>query len=336
MKKGINALSYFDGMSCGQIALERTGIKVNKYFASEIDKRAISVTQKNYPDTIQLGDVTKINFDALPKIDLLIGGFPCQSFSFSGKMLNFDDARGQLFFDLVKALKTLKPKYFLFENVKMKKEYVETISSYVGVKPIEINSSLVSAQNRKRLYWTNIPFLNQPEDKKILIKDILLDELEEKYQGSHINHYLKNKGLILKPEYRFLNSSQSEKEIIEQYTNYSNEYSKPQKIGDLAFKGQGNRVHSIYGKNVTISASGGGQGGHTGLILDSNLMVRKTSPVECERLQAVPDDYTKIGVVLNKLGIYEELELPKTVRYKMIGNGFTVDVISHILKNMNL
>ena len=147
----MNVLSLFDGVSCGQIALERAGIKVDNYYASEIDKHAITVTQNNYPNTIQLGDVQKWHEWELPKIDLLIGGSPCQGFSFAGKQLNFNDPRSKLFFEFVDVLKYYKPKYFLFENVKMKQEYQDVITEHLGVEPIEINSSLVSAQNRIRL-----------------------------------------------------------------------------------------------------------------------------------------------------------------------------------------
>lgn len=181
-------LSLFDGISCGQIALERIGIKVDKYYASEIDKNAIKVTQKNYPETIQIGDVTKIKYKDgklyngenvyETKIDLLIGGSPCQGFSTAGKMLNFKDERSMLFFEYVRLLNEVKPKYFLLENVKMKKEWQDIISRYLGVEPIEINSSLVSGQNRARLYWTNIPNIKQPKDKKILFKDIISKDRE--------------------------------------------------------------------------------------------------------------------------------------------------------------
>lgn len=166
----MNVLSIFDGMSCGRIALERAGIKVDNYYASEIDKYAIQIAKKNYPDIIHIGDVTKVKANDLPKIDLLIGGSPCQGFSFAGKQLNFEDERSKLFFEFVRLLEECKPKYFLLENVKMKKEYQDIISSYLGVEPIKINSSLVSAQNRERLYWTNIPNIRQPEDKGIFIK----------------------------------------------------------------------------------------------------------------------------------------------------------------------
>ena len=152
----MNVLSLFDGMSCGQIALERAGIKVENYFASEIDKYAIQVTKHNYPNTKHIGDVTKVKGDELPKIDLLIGGSPCQGFSFAGKQLNFNDQRSKLFFEYVRLKNELNPKYFLLENVVMKKEYQDIISKYIGVEPIKINSGLLSKQNRWRLYWTNI------------------------------------------------------------------------------------------------------------------------------------------------------------------------------------
>ena len=192
----MNVLSLFDGMSCGQIALNRAGIKYDKYFASEIDEYAIKVTQHNYPKTIQIGDVTKIKSENLPQIDLIIGGSPCQGFSFAGKQLNFDDPRSKLFFEFVRLKKELKPKYFLLENVKMKKEYEKIITEYLNVEPILINSNLVSAQNRERLYWTNISNITQPENKNILVKDILDFNsehkiLSEKTINKH-NFYKKN------------------------------------------------------------------------------------------------------------------------------------------------
>lgn len=152
----MNVLSLFDGISCGQIALGRVGLKVDNYLASEIDKFAIQVSKHNYPDTKHIGDVTQVRGSELPKIDLLIGGSPCQGFSFAGKQLNFEDPRSKLFFEFVRLLKETKPKYFLLENVKMKKEYQNVISQCLGVDPVEINSSSFSVQNRKRLYWTNI------------------------------------------------------------------------------------------------------------------------------------------------------------------------------------
>jgi DNA (cytosine-5)-methyltransferase 3A len=176
----MNVLSLFDGMSCGRIALERLGIKVDNYYASEIDKYAIQVSQANYPDIIQVGDITELDLSTLPKIDLIMGGSPCQGFSFAGKQLAFDDPRSALFFEFVRCVKELKPKYFLLENVRMKKEYLDVISEYMGVDPIMINSALVSAQNRVRYYWTNIPGIEQPEQRGIVLRDILETQTDEK------------------------------------------------------------------------------------------------------------------------------------------------------------
>lgn len=176
----MNVLSLFDGMSCGQIALERAGVKVDNYFASEVNELAIQVTQKNYPNTIQLGDVTKWYEWDLPKIDLLIGGSPCQGFSVNGKGLNFNDPRSKLFFEFTDVLNAVKPTRFLLENVKMKPEWERIITNSLYVNPIEINSSLVTAQMRKRLYWTDIPGVEKPEDKGILLKGIIDDGYVEK------------------------------------------------------------------------------------------------------------------------------------------------------------
>jgi len=177
----MNVLSLFDGMSCGQLALDRLGIKVDNYYASEIDKHAIEVTKKNFPNTIHLGDVTKVNGKDLPKIDLLLGGSPCQGFSFAGKQLNFDDPRSKLFFEFVRLMKECEPTYFLLENVRMKKEYQDVITEHMGVEPVAINSNLLSAQNRYRLYWTNIPNITQPEDKGIMLRDILQSDVGEEW-----------------------------------------------------------------------------------------------------------------------------------------------------------
>lgn len=178
----MNVLSLFDGMSCGRVALERAGIPVEEYYASEIDKYAMQVSAKNWPDIIQLGDCTKIDFSQYAgKIDLVIGGSPCQGFSFAGKQLNFDDPRSKLFFEFVRAVREIKPKYFLLENVKMKQEFQDVISEHLGVKPFEINSALVSAQNRRRLYWTNIPVNKMPEDRHIMLKDIVHEYVDNKY-----------------------------------------------------------------------------------------------------------------------------------------------------------
>ena len=174
-------LSLFDWMACWYEALQRAWIPIDKYYASEIDKYAIQIATKNHPDIIEIWDVCEIKWEDYQDIDLLIWGSPCQWFSVAGKMLNFNDPRSKLFFEYVRLLRQIQPKYFLLENVKMKKERQDIISRELWVEPIEINSSLVSAQNRRRLYWTNIPWVTQPKDKWILLKDILDKNVDEKY-----------------------------------------------------------------------------------------------------------------------------------------------------------
>ena len=176
----MNVLSLFDGMSCGQIALDRLGIKVDNYFASEIDKHAIKITQKNYPNTIQIGSVTEVKGADLPKIDLLYGGSPCQSFSRSGDGSGFD-GKSKLFWEFVRVLKETNPKYFLLENVVMKKEWQDVITEALGVNPIQICSSKFSAQKRQRLYWTNIKIDTNIVDKEITLADIVKGSREVIY-----------------------------------------------------------------------------------------------------------------------------------------------------------
>lgn len=295
----MNVLSLFDGMSCGQIALNRVGISYDRYYASEIDKHAIKVAQANFPKTIQIGDVLNVSGKNLPEIDLLLGGSPCQGFSFSGKQLNFEDPRSKLFFEYVRLLKETKPKYFLLENVRMAQKSKDIISNYLGVEPIEINSALVSAQNRNRLYWTNIPF-TIPEDKGIFLQDIIESGNALTLKSICIDaHYYKG-GNNSNP------TKQSGRRACIQ-------------IGYVNYGGQGDRIYDISGKSVTLSASGGGNGSKTGLYKIGET-VRKLSPIECERLQTVPDNYTA--------------HVSDTQRYKMLGNGWTVDIIAHILKGI--
>jgi DNA (cytosine-5)-methyltransferase 3A len=169
----MNILSLFDGISCGQVALKRAGIPIKTYYASEIDANAIAITQRHFPKTIQLGDVTKIREKNLPRIDILLAGPPCTGFSRSGKRLNFKDPQSKLYFDFVRLLKTIKPRYFLLENVVIEKKFQEKINRDLGVTPIKINSSLVSPQSRIRLYWTNIPRVTQPRDLKLFLGHIV-------------------------------------------------------------------------------------------------------------------------------------------------------------------
>ena len=186
-------LSLFDGISCGQEALKKAGISTRIFLASEIEKYPKMITRKNHPLTVQLGDVTKVVADDLPHVNLLMGGSPCQGFSFAGKQLNFDDPRSALFFEFVRLLKECKPDYFLLENVMMKQEYQDIISEHLGVEPVMINSALVSAQNRKRLYWTNIPGVSLPDDEGIL-KKMLLSQC---YLISMVDLMRKNQEFIL-------------------------------------------------------------------------------------------------------------------------------------------
>ena len=323
-------------MSCGQLALQRAGFEVDRYMACEIDKYGMQVTRKNFPNTIQMGDVCALKGENLPPIDLLMGGSPCQGFSFAGKQLNFDDPRSALFFEFVRLLKETKPKYFLLENVRMKQEYQDVISEYLGVKPIMINSALVSAQNRVRLYWTNIPGLEQPEDKGIILKDVLEDldgdrpcELFQRKRESLCHK------VAIASDIRGL---QSIKAI----------YGEAGKSPCLTTMGGGHREPKVLcgawrgryikdGKRQDHKGSVAGkteqrleirQDGKTNTLTTvqkDNVVVvpptyRKLTPLECERLQTVPDDYTE-GV-------------SNTQRYKMLGNGWTVDVIKHIFKGM--
>lgn len=307
MNKGINVLSLFDGISCGQIALERAGIKVDNYFASEIDKPAITVTMKNYPNTKQLGDVTKVKAEDLPQIDLLIGGSPCQGFSFAGKQLNFNDPRSALFFEFVRLKNELNPKYFLLENVRMKKEYQDVISSYLGVEPININSNLVSGQNRNRFYWTNIPNIEQPKDKGIFLKDILQCEVDDKY-------YYSEKALS------YLDRSKINKRFAIYKDNKKSAcltavFSKSLPYNVYVDREKSNCILANYGNMACVNYNKS-----QGQIVFSNKLIRRLTPIECERLQALPNNYT-IGV-------------SDTQRYRMLGNGWTVDVIAHIFSSL--
>ena len=456
----MKVLSLFDGMSCGQLALQRLGIEVDKYYASEIDKYAIQVTQANFPNTIQIGDVKAVKPEDYADIDLIICGSPCQGFSFAGKQLAFDDPRSALFFEFIRILKQVKPKYFLLENVRMKKEFIEIISQQVSecypelpgtdlfdnkIEPILINSALLSAQSRQRLYWTNIPNVKQPEDLGIVLKDILEDEVEEHYlagknllknyqggnqlnpnyksqantihdknkksgvicAGTHgyANGYVETKPIQVNPskkasgkqpyiQDRVFHEDGKSHSLTASFADRTNVATKPKQVGvasDINGHDILKRVYSPEGKSPTLNTMGGGnrepkivsgalrarsknQDGKnvswketkpkqmlelrkdeksnsiTSVSKDSvvvskireksktvrsggrasydrhewdsvdELHWRKLTPLECERLQTVPDNYTA--------------SVSNTQRYKMLGNGWTVNVIAHILTNM--
>jgi site-specific DNA-cytosine methylase len=260
----MNVLSLFDGISCGQVALNRAQISYENYYASEIDLPAIQITQRNHPNTIQLGDIQTIQSENLKNIDLLIGGSPCQGFSFAGRQLNFNDSRSKLFFEYVRLLKETKPKYFLLENVKMQKPFSDAISDLLGVPAIEINSKLVSAQNRPRLYWTNIPF------KPIFDLGIHLSEIVGSYDGIFVVPRGTNRG----------------------------------------------GIKSYNGKSPCITTS---SWQHNFKVVQ-NGEIRMFTPNEVEQLQTLPINYTQ-GASDNQ-------------RYKMLGNGWTVDVIAHIFSGL--
>ena len=409
----LNILSLFDGMSCGQQALERAGIEVDNYFASEIDKYAMQVTMANYPDTKQLGSVVNVNGADLPKIDLLIGGSPCQSFSFAGKRkgmatkceteiltlnhyleLKADgyefEGQSYLFWEFMRLLNECKPKYFLLENVEMGVKWEKVLSKAIGVNGIHINSALVSAQNRKRIYWTNIgmqpgglfgdlvSIIQKPKDKGILLKNVLEPQVDDKYFLSDkmvdylslnsVNQLQKGNGFSFKPtdgnKKSFAVTNPSKCRIDDNYikiagltevrTQEAKQIRKetgtnPKRAKELILRTDGkigailtsqtpDNLVSINTNAVEIVAMRG-RLNKDGIIIQQlehrddyktncitsvqkdNLVVntskiRRLTPLECERLQTVKDNYTN--------------HVSDSQRYKMLGNGWTVDVIAHI------
>lgn len=289
----MNIASMFDGMSCGQIAAERIGLKVDNYFASEIDKYAIQVTQENYPNTLQLGSITNYQEWNLPRIDLLIGGSPCQDLSRIKNGKGLEGEKSKLFFQYVETIERFNPKHFLLENVLMNQESKDIITSALGVDPIEISSSHFSAQDRKRLYWTNIPFEQSLPSNSIMLKDIMEGEVEDKY--------------FYDDTYSF---NGVDKRVIANLDMY---YPN----GKRKFTESLARVYSPDFKAPTLTAV---CGGHQEKKVFANGRVRKLTPLEYERLQTVPDGYTS--------------SVSNSQRYKMLGNGWTVDVIAHIFRGL--
>lgn len=387
--EGLTVLSLFDGMSCGAIALREAGIKVKQYFASEIDKAAIRQTQHNFPETIQLGSVVGVNVSELPHIDLLIGGSPCQGFSFAGKQLNFSDPRSVLFFEYVRILREIQ-KYnpdvkFLLENVCMRKEYENVISNSLGIFPTVINSSLLSAQNRVRLYWSNINTITvpnlfdetlhtdipQPENKQIFVRDILEDNVEERF-------YLTKKEIEKLVRQRNYDIVEKESENMEFLLNvFGDLYDIPEFNGCqptrfhgfdinncmvdhklyppsdieriprdaiqrerliIGFDNHDNRTVVISGATVSPQFGGGFRPIMSGkapcllatssncaaclIINGDDMVLRRLTPKECSRLQTIPEWYE---------WICSEAQI-----YRMLGNGWTVDVISHIFQYMSI
>ena len=293
----INVLSLFDGMSCGQIALDRLGVKVNKYYASEIDKYAMTIAKKNYPNIEHIGDVTQVDGTKLDKIDLMIGGSPCQGFSFAGKQLNFSDPRSALYFEFVRLLKETKPKYFLLENVRMKKEFQAVITKDLGVEPIMINSSLLSAQNRVRLYWTNIPNVTQPNDLGIVLKDIIEDGVTDRtkshcldanyFKGGNLKSYFEKhrRQLIFSKDGLChvgdadLKGNDSIKRVYHPdgksptLTTMQGGHREPKvlvksiQVGTVNKGGQGDRIYSPEGKGISLTAQSGGTAGNGNMLI---------------------------------------------------------------------
>ena len=326
----MNVLSLFDGMSCGQIALNNLGIKVDKYFASEIDKYAMEIAKKNFPDIIHVGNVEFVTKSMLNnKIDLIIGGSPCQGFSRAGKGLNFEDPRSKLFFEFVRLIKECRPKYFMLENVKMNKESRDIISEYLGVEPIYIDSALLSAQTRKRYYWTNIPNISEPIDKGVILKDII--QTTEELKGSEVDERMvtnKGKAYCLTARYsgatwwNSIERSQRTMIRIEDKVCFPEATKKgyvAAGIGqgiDIQYpNSQTRRGRLLKEKSHCIQAGSVNQG-----IINEKYNWRKLTPIECERLQTVPDNYTE-GV-------------SNSQRYRMLGNGWTIEVIKHILDKL--
>lgn len=339
----MNILSLFDGISCGMVALERAGIPVEKYSAYEIDKYALAVSEKNYPKIKHHGDVFEGDFRTYRDCDLLIGGSPCTYWSVAKKCRETTpDGEGfRLFMQYIRALNECCPKFFLYENNNsIHKNIKVEISKFLGVEPIMINSALVSAQHRKRCYWTNIPNITQPEDKGILLKDIIISGIP--WQDKSYAYTTRCQAAIFKDTLERHRHTMIAEPVILQRGHgfnkggikhdkvptitatgsyvYNNYVAVPIKIGQIG-KYQQDRVYSVYGKSVCLKANGGGNGAKTGLykinLPDGDYIIRKLYPIEAERLQTLPDNYTE-GV-------------SNTQRYKCIGNGWTVDVISHIL-----
>jgi DNA (cytosine-5)-methyltransferase 3A len=400
LNQGIKVVSLFDGISCGRAALDRAGIAVSAYEAFEIDKYARAISRYNYPDIRQQGDVLEADYSMFEGYDLVMGGSPCTFWSIAKANREVDKTGmgWKLFTAFIDAVGIIKPRFFLYENVaSMPRSIKEYITEELGVEPVPINSALVSAQQRKRLYWTNIEGITQPEDRGILLRDILetgmaardksycidanyykggsskrLDNQSGKRQMVYEPIALAGKsqtilstlhkenalsmvkrqktGLFVAQEVgaalrtrRDENGSFKRLEVREDgklnaLTTVQSDsvICAPVRVGQLASGGQGNRVYSVQGKTIALMANGGGRGGQVGLykidLPDGAYIIRKLTPIEAERCQTLPDDYTALGVDDNG----KTVNISNTQRYKCIGNGWTVDVIAHILSFADL
>lgn len=345
----MRVLSLFDGISCGMLALERASVPVEAYDAFEIDKYALTVSNKNYPEINHHGNVFDGDFTQFKDYDLLLGGSPCTYWSIAKKDREIDsNGMGfKLFMEYVRALKESECKYFLYENnYSIHQNIKDEISKYLGVQPIMINSSLLSGQNRKRCYWTNIPNVTQPLDKGIMLQDVLENGVSwqdksycitASYQGAAFNNTMerKQRTMVAIPVATVNGKSHTipatyYKSGTNLFPIFKAEESRqkiavPIRVGQIGKGGQGQRIYSVHGKSVTMTANGGGMGAKTGLykidLPDGDYIIRKLTPIEAERLQTLPDNYTA--------------GISNTQRYKCIGNGWTVDVIAHILGGLH-
>ncbi len=362
-------LGLFDGHSGGQFAFDDLGITFDGekdiYFASEIDKYAMAVTQYRYPNTIQIGDITKVRYEKgvlysengqwEVDIDMVIGGSPCTGFSMAGKGLNFDDPRSKLFFDFTRLIDEVKPTYFMLENVKMKKEWLDTITEYMGVEPVFINSRLVSAQNRQRYYWTNIPNVTIPEDSNITWGDIretgvnaqnfyytekamqwlgrhsqrknktlTVHNNDDKMQMIEASHYKKYSsqrffGVVDLPEDTQTVAAMRGRYLVNGKRKDGNTAGKTQQYIEFRYDGKTNAITTVQKDNVIVPFT------LPNRVPVTDFFFRYITPLECERCQTVPDNATLWG---NFNGVVKQIS--NSQRYKMLGNGWTMKVISHI------
>ena len=399
-QQGIKIVSLFDGISCGRIALDRTGIAISSYEAFEIDKYAMAISRYNYPDIIQRGDVLDADFSRYRGYDLVMGGSPCTFWSIAKANREVDKSgKGwTLFMRFVEAVRLISPRFFLYENVASMPAGIKAhISEELGCEPVLINSALVSAQHRKRLYWTNISGIAQPSDKGILLEDILdsgltareksycldacyykggskarLDNqsgrrqivyepvaLTDKSQAILSTLHKENALSMMKRGKAGLLCAQEVGAALRTRADENGSFKRlevradgklnalttaqtdsvvcsPVRVGSFGAGGQGNRIYSVHGKTVSLMANGGGRGGKVGLykidLPDGDYIVRKLTVVEAERCQTLPDNYTALGV--DNTG--KTVNISNTQRYKCVGNGWTVDVIAHILAFANL
>lgn len=323
----MNVLSLFGGIECGYPAFLDNDIRIENYYSCEIDPYATAITRFNIEKAIDLGDVTQADFTKLENISIVVGGSPCTYWSIAKKEreITSEGIGYDLFMQFVRAIKETKAKYFLYENnFSIHKDIKDAITKELGVELIMINSSSVSAQSRKRCYWTNIPNVTQPNDLGLCIKDILKAEVSEKYNVNQtaIAKYVKNG----KPKGFKQLDEKANTVTASVYKGYGNDGCTVVRVGQFNKGGQGDRVYSENGKSVTLSANGGGRGAKTGLY-EIGDTIRRLTPLEAERLQTLPENWTKFG----KKEDGTIFEVSDSQRYKCIGNGWTRKVITHIL-----